>query len=164
MLCSTHRATPCSKWVSWHTSAAPLAARTRTTVSPHVTSTRPCHSPVQVWHSCGPRRCRYFTRNDSDPEVSSKYKCEVLTPALLAQVKPRSAILDGEIVAWHKPLQAFLPFSVLKQVIFAAARDAQAGEAIVRVASVGAAGDAGRPSHHSTLMTCRGKWTCTLRP
>lgn len=96
----------------------------------------------------GPRR--YFTRNDSDPDVSSKYKCEVMTPAVLAQVRHRSAILDGEIVVWHKALQEFLPFSVLKQVVYAAARHAQAGDAIARIASAGAAGDpGGAPPRHS---------------
>lgn len=71
--------------------------------------------------------------------MSSKYKFSVVTPALLAQTQARSAIFDGEIVVWHKALQEFLPFNIIKQVVYAAARDVKAGEEIVRIAEAGVA-------------------------
>eukprot|EP00892_Ulva_mutabilis_P006390 jgi/Ulvmu1/4122/UM019_0101.1 len=94
---------------------------------------------VHIIDDGGTQSVRYFTRNESDSDVSSKYKFEVVTPALLAQVQHRSAIFDGEIVGWHKALQEFLPFNVIKQIVYAAAREVKAGEEIVRIASTAGA-------------------------
>lgn len=95
--------------------------------------------------------------------MSTKFKFEVVTPAILAQMRHRSAIFDGEVVVWHKALQEFLPFNMIKQVVYAAARDIQAGEEVVRAVGAVAVGEAGAASVRVLLAFFRCRSRCLDR-